>query len=451
MRILLVKPPFNTKTFIQHFMVCEPLEFEVLASAIGSDHDVRIADLRVDSLSLAGHLAEFSPDVVGFTSLTMDVNTVRALAKEVRTFSPEIRICVGGEHASFCPEDFPESLFDCVFQFDAARSFRTWIDLLERNSGRGQPHRMGSFHDPDDLNGLPLPRRCLTRKYLRRYTYGAANPIRLIQLTSGCAFGCTFCSIPARANGYQKRDIDRVLEDMASTDSVDLLSIDANALQEIRHSERLYREIAAARLNKRLMISCRTDTIVRHPQILEVLKLAGVSVVAFGIESLDNTWLADHNKRNTAERNLEAVRLVHSSGMLVRGNFIIDQQFSRDDFRKLSDDILGAGIEFPSFQILTPLPGTALFKKQRDNLITTNLDYFDLSHSVLPTRLPLEAFHEEFRRLFRTCYGMRRLIWLGTKVPLVNALKGIRNAALSHLQFRYDSGGYSYATDIDRV
>jgi radical SAM superfamily enzyme YgiQ (UPF0313 family) len=449
MRILLVKPPFNSKTFIQHFMVCEPLEFEVLASVIGSDHDVRIADLRVDTLPLAGHLAEFSPDVVGFTALTMDVNTVRALAKEVRRFSPEIRTCVGGEHASFCPDDFPQSLFDCVFQFDSAHSFKTWIDSLEHNSGRGQTHRMGSFHEPDDLDTLPLPLRHLTRQYLRRYTYGAANPIRLIQLTSGCSYGCTFCSIPARANGYQKRNIDRVLEDMAATESVDLLSIDANALQDIRHSERLYCEIAAACLDKRLMISCRTDTIVRHPQILDVLKQAGVSVIAFGIESLDNAWLADHNKRNTAERNLEAVRLVHSAGMLVRGNFIIDQQFSHDDFRKLSDDILSANIEFPSFQILTPLPGTALFKQLRDNLITTNFDYFDLSHSVLPTRLPLDVFHEEFRRLFRTCYGMRRLIWLGTKVPLVNALKGIRNAALSHLQFTYNSGGDLYASDTN--
>jgi radical SAM superfamily enzyme YgiQ (UPF0313 family) len=432
-------------------MVCEPLEFEVLATAVGSNHDVRIADLRVDATPLGSHLADFSPDIVGFTSLTMDVNTVRALANEVRTHSPEIRICVGGEHATFCPDDFPADLFDCVFQFDAARSFRKWVDSLERGSTGEQTRQIGSFHEPDDLNELGLPRRHLTSRYLGRYTYGAANPIRLIQLTSGCAFGCTFCSIPARANGYQKREIDRVLADMASTETVDLLSIDANALQEIRHSERLYHEIAAARLNKRLMISCRTDTIVRHPQILDVLKQAGVSVIAFGIESLNNAWLADHNKRNTAERNLEAVRLVHSYGMLVRGNFIIDQEFSRDDFRKLSDDILNARIEFPSFQILTPLPGTTLFKESRDRLITDNLDYFDLSHSVLPTRLPLEVFHEEFRRLFRTCYGMRRLIWLGTKVPLINAVKGIRNAALSHFRFNYDSGVNSHANHLDRV
>jgi radical SAM superfamily enzyme YgiQ (UPF0313 family) len=446
MRILFVKPQFNNYAFVQHFMVCEPLEFEMLAAAVGGAHDVRVVDLRVDPVSLEAHLEEYEPDVVGFTALTMDVNTVLGLARRVKSHHPEIVTCVGGEHASFRPEDFGAPSIDFVFQYDALSTFPRLlpeIERIRRTFGRASrlhehlPRLQRNQSVNDAASTTLMPRRDLCDRYLPKYIYGCANPVNLIQTTAGCPFRCTYCSIPSRQLRYVRRDVEAVLEDMAATKATDLLSIDANALQDVKGSLVLYEEIARAKLKKRLMISCRTDTIVRHTELLEVLKRAGVSVIAFGIENFDDQTLADYEKKNTAENNRRAVELVHEHGMLVRANFIVEQRFVADDFRRLVDHILRLRIEFPTFQILTPLPGTKFFDEKKGDILTTNLDYFDLSHTVLPTRLPTEDFYKEFQRLFRVCYGPKRLLWLTSRLPLVPAVRGVTVALRSHLGFSY--------------
>lgn len=447
MRVLFVKPPFNQYNFVQHFMVCEPLEFEVLASDLAPHHDIHVVDLRVDrNPDVEYHVRQFRPDVVGFTALTMDVKTVVALAAAVKRCDPRIVTCVGGEHASHRPGDFDHSGIDYIFQYDGVRTFMELLRELENKEKaqgvrcvtRGQHSEIRSNATVnDDIRALPLPRRNLCERYLSRYAYGPATPVSLIQFTAGCAFRCTYCSIPSRQLVYVKRTTERILEDMASTKTTDLLSIDANALQDVSWSRAVYGEVARANLGKRLMISCRSDTIVKHPDLVATLRRAGVSVMAFGIESLDDRTLQGYNKRNTAANNLRAIKIVQDQGILVRANFIIDQRFTSDDFDRLIDDVRRARIEFPTFQILTPLPGTKFYDEVKGKMLTEDLDLFDLSHSVLPTGLPLDEFHRRFQRLFRSLYGPRRLAWLATRIPIASALKSICMTVRSHAEFSY--------------
>lgn len=449
MRVLLVKPPFNQYNFVQHFMVCEPLEFEVLASKLAPHHDVRIIDLRVDrKRDVEHHVRSFEPDVVGFTALTMDVNTVVALASSIKRCDPRIVTCVGGEHASHRPHDFDHPDVDYVFRYDAVSTFDELLRELENKAQHLAPHnvqldrgRHSQIRENprvnDDLSALPLPRRDLCERYLPRYAYGAATPVSLIQFTAGCAFRCTYCSIPARQLTYMKRTTERILEDIASTKTTDLLSIDANALQDVAWCHEVYGEIARADLKKRLMISCRTDTIVKHPNLVPMLRQAGVSVIAFGVESLDDRTLHAYNKHNTAANNRAAIRIVQEHDILVRANFIIDQQFTEEQFARLADDIKTARIEFPTFQILTPLPGTKFYDEVADTILTDNFDLFDLSHSVLPTDLPFDEFHAHFQRLFRSLYGPRRFAWLATRLPIASTLKSVYMTLRSHASFSY--------------
>jgi radical SAM superfamily enzyme YgiQ (UPF0313 family) len=50
------------------------------------------------------------------------------------------------------------------------------------------------------------------------------------------------------------------------------------------------------------------------------------------------------------------------------------------------------GLDFATFAVLTPLPGTDLFDEVRDRLLTRNFDLYDFIHTLLPTSLPLEDF-----------------------------------------------------------
>ena len=59
------------------------------------------------------------------------------------------------------------------------------------------------------------------------------------------------------------------------------------------------------------------------------------------------------------------------------------------------------------FSILTPLPGTDLWETAQRDLTTDDWEMFDIIHAVLPTRLPLEEFYDEYSRLWRHVLEVR--------------------------------------------
>ena len=74
MKVLLVRPPITLTVArrLQAFLHLEPLALEIVAGGIPSPHETRILDLAceksVDGAFLRS-LAEFKPDVIGFTGL----------------------------------------------------------------------------------------------------------------------------------------------------------------------------------------------------------------------------------------------------------------------------------------------------------------------------------------------------------------------------------------------
>ena len=101
LKILFIKPPFNPHVFVRRFACCEPYEFAFLTAGVRDIAKIAVVDMRLDKRDLADIIAAEEPDIVGFTALTMDVNTVRRLARTVRKLRPGAVTCVGGEHATF--------------------------------------------------------------------------------------------------------------------------------------------------------------------------------------------------------------------------------------------------------------------------------------------------------------------------------------------------------------
>ena len=72
----------------------------------------------------------------------------------------------------------------------------------------------------------------------------------------------------------------------------------------------------------------------------------------------------------------------------------------------------------------TPLPGTDLWDEVSDQVVTEDWELFDITHSVLPTKLPLEEFYREFAGLWQHAVDVRYRIHgrLKTHLGLVAAL-----------------------------
>lgn len=108
----------------------------------------------------------------------------------------------------------------------------------------------------------------------------------------------------------------------------------------------------------------------------------------------------------------------------VYASFIVDPDFTRADFDKLSQYVGRQEMEDPFFSVLAPLPGTTLYDREKDRLITCAHELFDLLHAVLPTKLPLGEFYREFAKLYRNAYLGSRGKWNLAKLLIKRLLTG---------------------------
>jgi len=103
-------------------------------------------------------------------------------------------------------------------------------------------------------------------------------------------------------------------------------------------------------------------------------------------------------KNNTFEKNLKANRIMAENGIFSTGIFMVRPDWTAEQFDQLYAYINALEIGIPLITILTPLPGTQLFRTYKDKLVTTDYRLFDLLHPVLPTRLPRAEFYRHFSR-----------------------------------------------------
>jgi radical SAM superfamily enzyme YgiQ (UPF0313 family) len=159
--------------------------------------------------------------------------------------------------------------------------------------------------------------------------------------------------------------------------------------------------IRAEGINLRYSMECRTDSIVRHPELVEKWVGVGLYAVLLGLEGASDKTLASVNKQNSSKINNEAIQILHDNGVIIWGAFIVDPQWEVDDFKALRDYVTEKQITHTQFTILTPLPGTDLYHERKDQLITSDYRCFDTMHSVLPTKLDREEFYAQFANLYK--------------------------------------------------
>jgi radical SAM superfamily enzyme YgiQ (UPF0313 family) len=417
MRVLLVRPPHHNPR-LGGFMAMEPLSLESVAGA-AAGHEVRLLDMQLDR-GLDRELDRFRPDLVGTGGCTADVPGTRRVLARVKQRAPTAFTVVGGQHASVAPGDFNHPDVDAVVVGMGEPTFGELLRALERGeplqdvAGLALPapgglRRTAERPLPPDLDGLPTPRRDLTRRYRWRYrAFGQA--VGLLNTARGCPFKCRFCSIIRLMGGrYLVKRADRVVAELSQMPQRYIRLADGNTFATRRRMRELHDAIHAAGLNKRFMVDVRADTVARRPDLIARWREIGLYLAAVGLESIRPEQLRRLNKGGTVDDNVQALRILRDNEIRVLGQFMIDPEFTEDDFERLLDFVQEQRIQLPSFLIMTPFPGTPIHDEMRDRLCSGDLSQFDCFHAVLPTRLPLEQFYRRFLGLYDASYGTERL------------------------------------------
>ena len=419
MRILLVMPtPFeNGRLGLENVVwLSEPVALTAVGTAVADLAHVEILDLRLeDENALARKLKEFQPHIVGTTSMTTDAYQAKAVLRAARSICPSALTIVGGHHPTLSPEEFNVDYIDVIVQGEGETTFREVVARwdAQRSTGnrsfdgiRGTRYRVahdGTRRANDKreqtakLDDLPLPDRTLIAQYQGRYFFTGIRPMASIFTSRGCSFDCNFCAI---WEFYERRtrflSARKIVDQMVACSEPFVFILDDNFLTSAKRASELCDELERRKVKKYWMTQGRTDFAADHPELMARLAQNGLVMVLSGFESNDDDNLAALRKRSSWRKNVEANRIMRENGIFSTGIFMVRADWTAADFQGLRDYVNSLHIAVPLFTILTPLPGTQLYRTYEDKLLTTDRRLFDLLHAVLPTRLPREEFYREF-------------------------------------------------------
>ena len=426
MQIVLVNPPNCGRsipeeefgiTSLKMIFRGEPLALEVLAGNLAG-HEVRIIDMKAEPQGLDTLLGGPAPDIVGFTAVTCEANTVIKLAQQIKgaySAKPPV-IVVGGHHASSAPGYFHRDVIDYVVAGLGKLTFRLLVDALAigdkdvdipgvlhvRPGGPLVPARRR--YAIEDLVDHQPPRYDLVQGHRDKYVMsGVGGKVGFVATAFGCTHCCSFCSIPAMTGGrYLSHSVQAILRDIGMLGDIPLIRfVDANTFGDPDTARLLAEEILRLGIAKKIVADVRADTVVANPALMRLWHEAGLAAVVIGFEEIDDARLGRMNKRSSLDKNIAALHILADIGIRVIGDFIISPDYDHADFDRLSRFIDSSPIALPIPSILTPLPGTPLYRQRAGELEITDLDYYTFSNAVLPTKLAKKEFYTLYSDLMK--------------------------------------------------
>jgi hopanoid C-3 methylase len=453
MKILLVQPPKSARTIGgEDIHLFEPLSLEYVGAGVVDDHEVELLDLRLEG-DLVGVLTRLEPRVVGLTALTVHLNVVLELAETIKTQLPETLVVVGGHHATVAPDGLVSEHIDVVISGEGVVPFRELVRRLEAGQDYRDLPGVGTVEDGQlkltppatdlDLDDLPLPARSLSARHRGRFHSQWMSPMAAVITSMGCPFRCSYCAIWRLTDGKRlTRSPRKLLEEIQSVDEPYVFFADYESLVDVERMAELARLIADSGVRKRYTLYSRSDTIVKHPDLLQAWRDVGLDTVIVGFEFFRDEDLEAVNKGATTADNEQAIEVLQSMGINIGAYFLVRPEFDRDDFAQLRTYVKGLKLRFASFFVLTPLPGTDLYDERSHEMTTDDPELFDFFHALLPTTLPLDEFYEEMYRCYRAPISLGSALsllsnWPLTKVPAAvsrtrRALERLRKAHLDH-------------------
>lgn len=448
MNVLLIQPP-SSEPLLDQVYRFEPLALEYLAAGLlQQGHRVEILDMRLDP-DLEGALRRLRPQLVGLTGYTCHLNILKSLAERCRAVDPQLCLVVGGHHATVAPEDFNLPTFDAVVIGEGTTTLCELAAAWDQEesfagiAGVALPHAQGLRFGPPrpwpELDSLPLPARELTAAYRGDYASEWLKPLASLRTSLGCVARCNFCALWRLTGGrYLRRDIDRVIAELQQIGEENVFFCDDESMCDVGRMDRLADAIRVAGIRKRYFLYARVDTIVAHPELFRKWRDIGLLQVFVGMEDFSDKRLAALDKGTTVAQQKQAARILGELGVMMYASFMIDPDYSREDFDALIAYVRRLKLKYATFSILTPLPGTALYERRKHELISTRPEHVDMLHTLLPTRLPLPEFYAEYCRVLEKAVPLHvalrnvlRFGWrhLGLRLKLLNSfLDKLRNA-----------------------
>ncbi len=364
MKVLLVRPNTPKQSInLQSFMICEPLELEIVASSLlKNGHEVDLVDMLLEKKPLKYFLAQKDYDMVGMTAYITTVGVVKEYARIVKAYNPRIVTCVGGVHAEVVPTDFTDRNLDYILW---ANGVDTLVSIANSYPDIDPNHIPGIYVQgrtkPPAVNGdLPFPDRKITAKYRKHYNYIYHNNCATLKASFGCPYKCKFCFCTQICE-YSTRAVDHVLDELETIEEDNVFIVDDNFLVSRDRIMQFVEGLQKRSIHKHYIAFGRADFIAQNEDLIILLHKHGFDAFFVGIESFKNDELSDYTKKSSVEINVKAVNVLERNGLQCYSGLIVGEDWKKQDFDTLIDHLNTFEHPLVNIQPITPMPGTPLF------------------------------------------------------------------------------------------
>ncbi|HKC11252.1 MAG TPA: radical SAM protein [Vicinamibacteria bacterium] len=366
-----------------------PLGLATLAGYLREEDEVRLQDEHVERLDL-----DDEPDLVVIQVYITSALRAYRLADHYRRKGAHVAL--GGLHVTSLPEEAAPHA-DSIF---LGPGEDTWPRFLaDFRSGRPQPVYRSCVRT---LAALPPIRRDL----IRRHLYLVPNSI---VVSRGCPHACDFCYKEAffeGGRGFYTQQVDAPLAEIERLPGRHLYFLDDHLFGDVRFAAALFEGMRGM---GRVWQAAGTVQSVLKPALLEKAVASGLRSLFVGFETLNPLGLRAQGKVQNLHRDYgETVRRLHGLGVMVNGSFVFGMD--EDDasvFDRTVGWAIGEGIETATFHILTPYPGTALFRRMEaaGRILHRDWDLYDTRHVVFEARgMRAEELESGYWRAYREFY-----------------------------------------------
>ena len=348
-------------------------------------------------------------DVVGISSIIVNVKKVAEMCRMVREVSPHSVIVLGG-HVTAIPGIEGMVDADHIVRGEGITWMRAYL---------GEPVEVPIRH-PEIVSGLET--RIMGVRLPERKGGTAATIIPSV----GCPMGCNFCTTSAFFGGKGKfinffetgDELFRVMERMERSLGVEtFFMMDENFLL---HRERAMQLLACMKQAGKAwgMAVFASANAIRKYSLRELVEL-GVSWIWMGLESPRS-----HYSKLAGTDTRELTRELREHGIRVQGSTIIGlEHHTPENIHAEIEHAVGHATDFHQFMLYTPVPGTPLYAEMTNRgrmLEDVELadihgqDRFNFQHAAISRddskRFLDWAFWRDFERngpsLYRMCRTM---------------------------------------------
>jgi radical SAM superfamily enzyme YgiQ (UPF0313 family) len=313
-------------------------------------------------------------DLVGITAMTHQATRAYEIADQFR--AEGVPVIMGGMHPTVMPEEALGHADAVVIGEAEPVLAQLLADFL---AGRLEKIYRAPIAQDDRLV-VPWPRREILagKRYLTTQT---------VQASRGCPYDCSFCTVTQYfGNRFRYRDTEDILAEIRSFPRKLVIFLDDNLLGDPVKARPILEGMAE------LGIRWGSQTSLRFAEDRELLKLvarSGCIGLFVGIESVTGPYsLLAKSSGQTPQSDL--MKRVRDAGIILETSLI----FGFDDhdqsiFEKTLRFVEECSPSVPTFNLLTPYPGTKLFQQfeQEGRILHREWNRYNHSEVVFQPKL----------------------------------------------------------------